>query len=344
MPSTKCHSSECRSNGHDLFDPEKSSTADNLHKKESINYGNGQCIDVELYTETVSVAGLSVENQLFGAAYSVSNIGDDKYVGYLGLGGFLDDGSINFNSTKNNHKVQARDYVNSAGYSQNAFQTGYGSNSQQFGMVTYNTGGFYQRKRWNKPDGEFIFGGVDHSVYDGKIAYFSLPTCEYGDSRYWKTTLSCVKFGHKVDIKLAPKSLASFSSSSNFITAPRRQAELLHKAMGAEYDANAETYVLPCDRVKELPDLTFTFDHYQVTIPASKFTSRAQDDDDEKCYSLIRGSDSSEKNWSLGGAFLNNFYTIYDSSHSRIGLATPKGGDKSVKIRKTGSRARKNNH
>lgn len=50
VPSTKCHSSECRSNGHDLFDPEKSSTAYNMHKKESIDYGNGQCIDVELYT------------------------------------------------------------------------------------------------------------------------------------------------------------------------------------------------------------------------------------------------------------------------------------------------------
>ncbi|KAI9497782.1 aspartic peptidase domain-containing protein [Zychaea mexicana] len=341
VPSTKCHSSACRDYGHAPYDAEGSSTAFSLNQKRSIRFDDHKCVDVELYTETMTLAGLTVENQLFGSAYSVSNIGDDNYIGYLGLGGFTEDGSANFNATDKNKKhLHRRAFVNANGFAQNAFQTNYGQGSQQFGMVTYDQSGFYGKKRWNTPEAEFIFGGIDHDVYDGKIAYFALPTCEYGDSPYWKTRMNCIKLGNLVDIKLAHKSLASFSSNSNFITGPKRQVELLHKGMGAHYDTESQTYHLKCCEVEKLPDLTFTFDHYQVTLPPTLWT-RENDDEGEMCHTLIAGN-GQEKEWSLGGAFLNNFYHIYDQSSLKVGLALPKG-DSKAKIKKIGSRSKKNN-
>lgn len=229
--------------------------------------------------------------------------------------------------------------VNSNGFAQNAFQTGYGGNSQQFGMVTYNNNGFYGKKRWNKPDGEFIFGGVDHDLYDGKIAYMPLPTCDYGDSPYWKTRMNCVKLGHLADIKLAHKSLASFGTNNNYISGPSSQVELLHKAMGAKQSGGS--YQIKCCEADKLPDLTFTFDNYQVSLPASAWTSPVdgadRDDEEAMCKTSIRGNNN-EKEWVLGGAFLNNFYHIYDQGNKRVGLATPKDSNSKAKIIKTGSR------
>lgn len=335
VPSTKCHSTECRSYSKNPYNAEDSSSAYDLHKKESIKYDDGKCIDVELYTETVSMGGIKVKNQLFGSAYSVTNIGDDKYIGYFGLGGFSDDGSTNFNSTS-----KKRDYVNSNGFAQNAFQTGYGTNSQQFGMVSGSSSGFYQ-KRWNTPEAEFIFGGVDHTKYEGSIAYMPLPTCDYGDSPYWKARMNCVKLGHDVDIKLGHKALASFSSNSNYITAPERQVQLLHKGMGAEYDDKSGFYHIKCCEADKLPDLTFTFDNYQVSLPPKLWTrpvSGDRDDDHAMCYSLIQ-SGSNDRDWNLGGAFLNTFYHIYDQGNKRVGLAIPKKSQSGAKIKKTGSRS-----
>ncbi|KAI9272997.1 aspartic peptidase domain-containing protein [Phascolomyces articulosus] len=347
VPSTKCHSSECRDSGHTPYNADDSDTAFSLDQKRSIRFSDDKCIDVELYTETMTVAGLTVENQLFGSAYSVSGIGDDSYIGYLGLGGFTEDGSTNFNSTDKKHKpLERRAFVNSAGFAPNAFQTNYGQQSQQFGMVTYNTGGFYGKKRWNEPEAEFIFGGIDHEVYDGKIAYFPLPTCDYGDSPYWKTRMNCIKLGNKVDIKLAHKSLASFSSNGNFITGPKRQVELLHQGIGAEFDTDSNTYHIKCCESDKLPDLTFTFDNYQVSLPAKLWTAENNDQEDvadehKMCHTLIIDNNQ-EKEWSLGGAFLNTFYHIYDQGNKKVGLALPKGSTSDAKIKKIGSR-RKNN-
>ncbi|KAG2220970.1 hypothetical protein INT45_006503 [Circinella minor] len=336
VPSTKCHSSSCRDYGHTPYDVEGSTTAFSLDEKRSIRFDDEKCVDVELYTESLTVAGLTVENQLFGAAYSVSNIGDDAYIGYLGLGGFTEDGSANFNATdKNANSLQRRAFVNSNGFAQNAFQSNYGQGSQQFGMVTNNQNGFYGKKRWNTPEAEFIFGGIDHSVYDGKIAYFSLPTCDYGASPYWKTRMNCVKLGHLVDIKLAHKSLASFSSNGNFITGPERQVELLHQGIGAQWDQESNTYHIKCCEGEKLPDLTFTFDHYQVSLPSSLWI-KENDEEGEMCHTLLVGN-RNEKEWSLGGAFLNNFYHIYDQSNLKVGLALPKGESK-AQIKKIGSR------
>ncbi|KAI9322243.1 aspartic peptidase domain-containing protein [Dichotomocladium elegans] len=339
VPSTKCHSHDCRAYSQSPYDAEQSSSAFSLNKKQSIKYDNDSCIDVELYTETITVAGLTVENQLFGAAYSVKNIGDDKYVGYIGLGGFAEDGSTNFinDDSEDASDLSKRYFVNSYGFAQNAFQSSYGVGSQQFSMVTYNSNGFYQKKRSNSADGEFIFGGIDHEIYDGSIAYFPLPTCDYGNSPYWKASVSCVRLGDAADIKLAPKSLASFASNGYYITGPAEQVDVLHTAMGAHYDSASGKYLLKCCDADELPDLDISFDHYKVSLPHSSWIKTVSEDG-EWCEALIRPN-ANEKEWSLGGAFLNNFYHIYDLGNKRTGIAIPKGSKTNVKITKTGSRA-----
>ncbi|CAO3654491.1 unnamed protein product [Mucor hiemalis] len=334
VPAAECHTPECRQQSH-LYNSNSSSTAVNLHKKQSIKYEEGVCIDARLFRDTISVAGLAVSNQLFGSAYSVKGLGGKNYLGSLGLGGFNSDGSTNYLTSNSSASSSAtkRQYVSSGGFAQNGFQSAYGQQSQQFGMVASNSNGFYQKRNNVKADAEFIFGGIDHNVYKGDVAYLKLPTCDYGDSPFWKTEIKCVKFGDKIDIKLAPKSLASLSTGSNFILAPTKQADLLHAAIDAKYDEKDKVYKLECcEDLDKLPTFKVDFKGYRVSIPPKLYIKK---DSEKTCHTLINRNGNEEKNWVLGGAFLNNFYHIYDASNLQVGLAIPKGGC-DAKIEKIG--------
>lgn len=194
-----------------------------------------------------------------------------------------------------------------------------------------NSNGFYQKRGNDKYDAQFIFGGIDHNVYKGDVAYLKLPTCDYGDSPFWKTEIKCVKLGDKIDIKLAPKSLASLSTGSNFILAPTKQADLLHAAIDATYSEQDQRYNLKCcDDIDALPTFKIDFNGYRISIPPKLYVVQ---DTKKTCHTLINRNANEDKNWVLGGAFLNNFYHIYDTSNLQVGLAIPKG-DCDAKIEK----------
>ncbi|KAI8984447.1 aspartic peptidase domain-containing protein [Mycotypha africana] len=341
VPSTECRSKECRQQQH-LYNSNSSSTAVNLHKpKVSIKYDEGVCLDARLYTDTVSVAGLAVPNQVFGSAYAVHGLAGETYLGSLGLGGFNPDGSTKY-LTSSSATTLSKRYVPNGGFAQNGFQQAYGQSSGQFGMYTnYNSGTFYQKRSNTGGDGEFIFGGIDHDVYKGDVAYLKLPTCEEGGSPFWKTELSCVKLtggkgedddDKRFDLKLAPKTLSTFSTGVHSILAPTKQADMLHAALGdAHYDEDKGVYQLSCcDKIDQLPTLAFDFkDGYRVSLPPSLYVKKV---DEKTCHTLIGRNlgtaldDHNTEDWILGGAFLNNFYHIYDLSNMQVGLAIPKNG------------------
>jgi hypothetical protein len=207
----------------------------------------------------------------------------------------------------------------SASYATNAFMANNGYTSPQFGTyVTSTSTGF--GKRWHTK-GHFVFGGIDHTVYKGRISYLPLvDKCDDDQSsRFWKIPLTCVKFG-QVDIKLEAKSNAAISTGTSFISAPKEQADKIHDAIHADYDHTTNLYTINCNKIDKLDPLVFTFHGYTVELLASEWTSRKGD----KCHTLIRRS-SSEKNWILGAAFSNSFYTIFDLGGERVGFAIPKG-------------------
>lgn len=190
-------------------------------------------------------------------------------------------------------------------------------------MVSTGSNGFYQKRGNDESDAEFIFGGVDHNVYKGDIAYLKLPTCDYGDSPFWKTEIKCVKLGNKIDVKLANKTLATLSSGEKRILAPTKQADLLHAAINAKYNDSEGVYRLDsCSDLDSFPTLKLDFNGYRVSLPPKLYIRK--DSDGETCHTLIGRNTKDDKNWVLGGAFLHNFYHIYDLSNLQVGLAIPK--------------------
>ncbi|KAI8097497.1 aspartic peptidase domain-containing protein [Halteromyces radiatus] len=332
VPASKCHTSECRAAPR-RYKALKSKTAENLHQKRSIKFDDG-CIDACLYTDTITVADRTISNQLFASAYHVTgSLGDNQYLGMLGLGGFQDNGTKWLESSDKvdlSHRGLRRRQApppNSNTFAQNFFGTAQTNTPAVMGLSTPVSGGTLN-KRWF--DAQFILGGVDHDIYQGSVAYFSLPDCDYGDTKYWKAYINAVRLGDQVDLKLAHKSMVQLSSGTMIISAPKCQSEVLHAAIGATSSSTNSTtgtvtvYRLECAKVEQLPPLDFYFHGYKVSIPYYAWF-RTDSAEPHMCISMIRDDPVETKLWTLGGAFLNQFYHIYDFGKSRVGLAMHRG-------------------
>lgn len=72
IPSISCTSAAC--NTHTKYDPSLSSTSKSVpQRKLSISYGDGSSTSGSVWTDTVSIAGLTAAAQTFGAANSLSS-------------------------------------------------------------------------------------------------------------------------------------------------------------------------------------------------------------------------------------------------------------------------------
>ncbi|GAA6046458.1 hypothetical protein JCM3770_004932 [Rhodotorula araucariae] len=138
--------------GFTTFDPSKSSTAKNSTDRFSIAYGDGSTVSGPVYTDTVTVAGLSAENQHFSPVTTMgTDFGETPVDGILGMG---------FESISN---LGERPF----------FQTLW-----EEGKVSQNLFSFVLG---NADDGELFLGGLDESKYTGPLTY--TPVVQKG---YWQ--------------------------------------------------------------------------------------------------------------------------------------------------------------
>ncbi|KAI7861392.1 aspartic peptidase domain-containing protein [Spinellus fusiger] len=316
VPSTKCYTDECRSYNRPLYDPSISQTAVSQNEKHSVKYGGDKCIDIDLYRDSVELAGIQFTDYTIGSAYSVSNIGTRVSSGYIGLGGFNEEGFIDW-STFGNDGIHQRNFTkrgHSKRYTNTInFSGGFGTSK----IATPPRG----RKRWEADTGLFILGGIDHSLYTGKMYYFSLPTSNYGPTRYWKVALNNLSIGNLYDLQLKPNTLGYVDSSSLFISGPAKTVAAIHATLDATYDSTTRSYVVDCDRLSSLPDLSFDLGNIRVSIPADVWSIRGGVG--QPCTTMVRPNHGSDE-WGLGESFLSNFYVSFDPIAKQIGLAIPK--------------------
>lgn len=85
LPSVACNSAAC--NAHTKYDPSQSSTSSLVQGKTlNIRYGDGSSTVGTVYTDTVSIGGLSASSQALGAATGMSSdFQSDPYDGLLGM-------------------------------------------------------------------------------------------------------------------------------------------------------------------------------------------------------------------------------------------------------------------
>ncbi|KAI0645549.1 protease [Trametes meyenii] len=284
VPSTKCTSSYCDSKNK--YDPSKSSTSEKKSGQFSIQYGDGSQVSGPEYTDTVTVAGVSVKGQYFSPVDTISpSFGSEAVDGILGLA---------FPEISN---LQKSPFFNTA-KSQGAVKNGV------FGF------------KLAKAGSELYLGGTDSSLYTGSIEYH--PVTGTG---FWQIGGASLLVGSQT---VASGFQTIIDSGTTIIYGPPDEVAALYKAIpGSQvYDSKNGFYSFPCNSVPS--NVAFNWGGKSWTISAVNFNMGRVSA--TQCVGAIVGRDMGlgSKTWLVGDSFMKNLYTAFSFDTNSVGFAALK--------------------
>ncbi|KAF9995510.1 hypothetical protein BGZ79_010802 [Entomortierella chlamydospora] len=301
VPSTSCQSSTC-SNLH-RYNPGKSSTYTQDGRAWSINYADSSWVSGVLGIDDITVAGITVKGQAFGMASvntgSTAATGVDGIMG-LGLDANTQVGDIRtpITSMLSQNQIEHRIvsvWLNKASNQDASLSDG----------------------------GEFIFGGVDPSLYTGKITY--VPVTSDTD---WEISVDQLFVGRKQLSLSNAASSAIVDTGSSYILFPDYLATAFHRAIpNSQYDSKLG-WLIPCALAnsRTVGDLTFVLGGQKFSVPLSDIVI-LKSEYNGYCLSAIDSwqeldGQGSQSGILLGDLFIKNQYVVYDYDKKRIGFAT----------------------
>jgi saccharopepsin len=165
--------------------------------------------------------------------------------------------------------------------------------------------------------GELVFGGVDHSHYDGELYKVALT-----NETYWETHVSSIMFGNMQLVGDAPVVLDSGTST---LTGPKEHVDAIAKAVNATPVPGRPMYTVSCLDVPSMPNLKFTIDGRDWILTPNDYVIN---DMDVECILGIMGLDLPKRVgpiWILGDVFIRKVYTVFDMGTKSLHFAYAKG-------------------
>jgi cathepsin D len=274
--------------GKDLFDSSKSSTYRKNGRTFSIQYGTGSCSGT-LGQDTLTVAGLTVPNQVFGQATTLASFfAGQPMDGILGLG----------------YQSIAQDNVLPP--VQNMIKQGI-IDKPIFSVYMKATG------KSEAVGGEIIFGGVDTSKFSGDFSY--VPVTQEG---YWQYTMD----GYSVNGKTTRPAggfQAISDTGTSLVVGPPEDVDRIAKELGAQYNQQAGGYTFDCNTQRSsLPDINFIINGKSFGVPATDYIIENQG----VCLLAVSGGNAGSVQWILGDTFIRAYYHVFDFGNNRVGMAT----------------------
>ncbi|KAG8697413.1 Type I transmembrane sorting receptor [Ceratobasidium sp. 395] len=284
VPSSSCTSEGCTT--HSKYSSSKSSTSSKKSGTFSISYGDGSTASGPIYSDTVTVAGLSATGQYFSPVTSESSsFSSDPSDGIMGLA---------FSSISS---IGAPTYIENL-YSQ--------------GKISSPTFGF----RLASSGSELYLGGVDTAKYTGTITYASLTS-----KTYWLTSGSA-----GAGSTTAYTGAMIIDSGTTLVVGPTSSVSSFWSKIGGKACSTSVCgasgyYTFPCSSP---PSVFFTFNSKKFLVSTKDISLGSTDSSGTTCVGAIVGTSGVPDNaWIVGDTFMKNVYTVFDEANSRVGFATP---------------------
>ncbi|KAJ3474143.1 hypothetical protein NLG97_g9971 [Lecanicillium saksenae] len=270
---------------HAVYNPRNSTTAKQIDGgKWSISYGDGSTADGILYTDKVTIAGLTVEKQAIGSATHASgSFSADKNPnsGLLGLG------FDKINTQKPKQKTwftNVKDQLDAPLFTANL-------NDRAAG--TYNFG-FIDKKEYN--------GTIAYSPADGSRGYWGFKVDNYG--------VNTDKPDHNGFDAIA-------DTGTSLILVPTRVFlwYWLH-VPSSYYDFRYGAQLYRCS--EKLPDFSFAVGGQTLTIPGDEINYQVASKDGKLCFGGIQRSDQITI---FGDVAFKSNLVVFDVGGNRVGWA-----------------------
>jgi hypothetical protein len=279
---------------------EPSSTGKSTGGTVEVSYGSGSFSGKE-YKDEVSFGGLTVSSQSIGAATSSS--------GFSGVDGIIGFGPVVLTEGTVSNANTVPTFLDNL-YSQ-------GSISEEVLGVSFSP---ESGSDTDDTNGELTLGGTDSSKYSGSLTYFSKLTS--GDaSYYWGISISSFTFGSTT---LASSASGIVDTGTTLIYIPTSAYNKFLSAAGGKTDSSSGLAVFTTKPTSNF-GITFGSTKYSLTpsqylIPSTQYSYYGLSSG--KYYAWISDGGSSGVDTIIGQKFLENYYSVFDTTNSRIGFAT----------------------
>ncbi|KAF9538480.1 hypothetical protein EC957_006713 [Mortierella hygrophila] len=300
IPSTSCQTLTCMTLRR--FNPARSSTFHQDGRPWSINYADDSKVSGVLATDNIKVAGITINDQTFGMA-SV-NSGSTAATGVDGIMGL----GFNSNSEMGNVNTPITNMILQNQIDQPIVSVWLNKASDQDASLSNG--------------GQFIFGGVDPSLYIGPITYVPVTS-----TKEWQISIDQIFIGRKELSLSSAASSAIVDTGSSYILFPDYLATAFHRAIpNSQYDSKLGWWI-PCSLAnsRSVGDLTFVLGGKKFSVPLSDIVI-LKSAFNNYCLSAIDSwqelaGHGGQSGILLGDLFVKNQYVVYDYQKEQIGFA-----------------------
>ncbi|KAF2971994.1 hypothetical protein GQX73_g1619 [Xylaria multiplex] len=274
-------------NGQAQYSPSKSSTSSKLTSaKWSIAYGDGSSSSGIVYTDVVTIGGLSVSKQAVESAQTVSS----SFTSESDLDGLLGLAFSTLNTVTPTQQKTWFDNIKSS------------LDSPVF-AVDFKAGGV---------PGSYDFGYIDSSKYTGSIAYTTVSTRQ----GFWEFTSTGYAVGTGSFTSTSIDGIADTGTTLLYLPSSIVSAYWA-KVSGAKSNSAAGGYVFPCSAT--LPNFTFGVGSARIVIPGAYINYAPYTG--TTCFGGIQSSSGIGINI-FGDVALKAAYVVFDSTTPRLGWAS----------------------
>ncbi|OAQ58849.1 secreted aspartic proteinase precursor [Pochonia chlamydosporia 170] len=282
--STETPSSEVQ--GQTLYNPGSSSTAQLLQGESwSITYGDQSSSSGDVYSDVVTIGGLSVQGQAVESAKQVSaQFSSGPSSGLLGLA---------FSSINTVQPDQQKTFFDNATPNLDA------------PLFTANLN--------HNTNGKYNFGYIDDSEHTGSITYTAVDNSQ----GFWGFTSSGYAVGGGQTNGQSISGIAD-TGTTLLLLDDSTVSAYYSQVSGAQYDSSQGGYTFSCST--SLPDFTFGIESSAITIPGAYMNYAPTDDSGATCFGGIQSSSGIGFNI-FGDIALKAALVVFDGGNMRLGWA-----------------------
>ncbi|KAH9939221.1 aspartic peptidase domain-containing protein [Amylocystis lapponica] len=280
VPSASC--SKCL--GQARYNASASSTSkEKSNGTFQINYESGSATG-DIYTDIVSMAGVSVPGQTFGNVNESSGYPPAPADGVMGM----------------------------------AFQSISATNSKPWFFSAVSQGAVKQgvfSMKLASSGAELYVGGTDPSLYSGDIEYH--PQVNSSVAGYWQIGGANATVNGQT---VASDIYTIIDSGTTLMYASADAvAQFYAKIEGAqEYDSENGLYSIPCNSTSTI---TFSWGGKLWPIRMDVFNTGPVSRGSDQCMGALGVDDLGSNIWLLGCTFMANVYTAFDTTNNAVGFA-----------------------
>ncbi|KAI0722417.1 aspartic peptidase domain-containing protein [Fomitopsis betulina] len=277
VPSKDCDSCQSQSS----YDPSASSTSDEQSGTFQIEYGDGSQASGPIYTDSVTVAGVSVTNQTLSAVtYESGDLVDDLTNGLMGLA---------FPSIS---QLNANPY----------FWTAVEQKAVNQSVFAF---------KLASSDSELYIGGTNDQLYSGDIEYHNVSSSGGG---FWQISGASAIVGGK---EVVSGFETIIDSGTTLMYGPPDAVQKFYAGIDGAQEAYDGSYSIPCDSI---PTIAFSWGGNDWEISSDSFNLGTTEEGQCQGALGGQDLGLGDNVWLLGDTLMTNVYTAFDIDNSAVGF------------------------